>query len=124
VGGFTMTEIYTDQGLVGFGPGINPEQLAAAKARLIGRDPFDIGRHSRWLQVQGRWGTGVEIALWDLVGKACNQPLNKPPDDVNADVQALRVHVRHLRQKVEQHPDAPVQITTEPGVGYRFLALE
>jgi DNA-binding response OmpR family regulator len=39
-------------------------------------------------------------------------------------VQALRVHMRHLRQKVEQHPDAPVQITTEPGVGYRFLALE
>jgi two-component system, OmpR family, KDP operon response regulator KdpE len=38
-----------------------------------------------------------------------------------ADVQALRVHIRHLRQKVEPNPDAPSLITTEPGVGYRFV---
>lgn len=38
-----------------------------------------------------------------------------------ADVQALRVHVRHLRQKIEAIPDAPRLITTEPGVGYRFV---
>ena len=44
------------------------------------------------------------------------------PDDANADVQALRVHVRHLRQKVELNPDAPTRIATEPGVGYRFTA--
>jgi two-component system KDP operon response regulator KdpE len=42
------------------------------------------------------------------------------PDDASADVQALRVHVRHLRQKVEMNPDAPALISTEPGVGYRF----
>jgi two-component system KDP operon response regulator KdpE len=36
------------------------------------------------------------------------------------DVEALRVHVRHLRQKIEPHPEAPVLVTTEPGVGYRF----
>ncbi|MDZ4689875.1 response regulator [Terricaulis sp.] len=42
------------------------------------------------------------------------------PDDASADVQALRVHVRHLRQKVEINPDAPVLVSTEPGVGYRF----
>ncbi|RIA37096.1 D-galactarolactone cycloisomerase [Hephaestia caeni] len=77
VGGFTMTEIHTDQGPVGIGPGIDAQQLERAKERLIGRDPFDVGLHARWLQVQGRWGTGVEIALWDLVGKACNQPLAK-----------------------------------------------
>lgn len=43
------------------------------------------------------------------------------PDDVSADVQALRVHVRHLRQKVEKSPDRPMHILTEPGVGYRFM---
>lgn len=43
------------------------------------------------------------------------------PDDVSADVQALRVHMRHLRQKVEADPDAPARIITEAGVGYRFL---
>lgn len=42
------------------------------------------------------------------------------PDDASADVQALRVHVRHLRQKLEMNPDAPALISTEPGVGYRF----
>lgn len=43
------------------------------------------------------------------------------PDDASADVQALRVHVRHLRQKMEQDPEHPLRITTEPGVGYRFV---
>lgn len=43
------------------------------------------------------------------------------PDDASADVQALRVHVRHLRQKIERDPEAPLRITTEPGVGYRFV---
>lgn len=38
-----------------------------------------------------------------------------------ADVQALRVHVRHLRQKIEPDPAAPSLVTTEPGVGYRFV---
>lgn len=42
------------------------------------------------------------------------------PDDTSADVQALRVHVRHLRQKVEQAPEASTRIIAEPGVGYRF----
>lgn len=46
------------------------------------------------------------------------------PDDASADVQALRVHVRHLRQKVEPNPEAPARIATEPGVGYRFTAPE
>ncbi len=41
-----------------------------------------------------------------------------------ADVQALRVHIRHLRQKIEANPDAPLLVTTEPGVGYRFVSGE
>lgn len=31
-----------------------------------------------------------------------------------------RVYVRHLRQKLEEDPDKPLLIQTEPGVGYRF----
>ncbi|HEY5107542.1 MAG TPA: response regulator [Caulobacteraceae bacterium] len=37
------------------------------------------------------------------------------------DVQYLRVFVGHLRQKLEPDPAAPRHITTEPGVGYRFI---
>ena len=40
------------------------------------------------------------------------------------DTQALRVHVRHLRQKIEAAPDTPLLIVTVPGVGYRFLLRE
>ncbi|HKZ54995.1 MAG TPA: response regulator [Anaerolineales bacterium] len=36
----------------------------------------------------------------------------------------LRVYVRQLRKKLEQDPERPEFILTEPGVGYRFLADE
>lgn len=41
------------------------------------------------------------------------------PDE--PDIQVLRVHMRNLRQKIEESPDEPVLIVTEQGVGYRFL---
>jgi two-component system, OmpR family, KDP operon response regulator KdpE len=37
------------------------------------------------------------------------------------DVQYLRIVVQHLRQKLEAEPNAPQLITTEAGVGYRFV---
>jgi two-component system, OmpR family, KDP operon response regulator KdpE len=36
----------------------------------------------------------------------------------------LRVHVANLRRKIEPDPVRPRLIITEPGVGYRFRALE
>ena len=36
--------------------------------------------------------------------------------------QYLRVHVAHLRRKLESDPVRPRHIQTEPGVGYRFVA--
>lgn len=41
-----------------------------------------------------------------------------------ADVQALRVHIRHLRQKIEARPEQPSRVMTEPGVGYRFVRAD
>ncbi len=37
-------------------------------------------------------------------------------------VQTLRVHIGHIRHKIEMDPSAPHYIETEPGVGYRFRA--
>ncbi len=34
----------------------------------------------------------------------------------------VRVHMTHLRRKVEPNPSTPTLIVTEPGVGYRFVA--
>lgn len=48
--------------------------------------------------------------------------LSKAWDQTEADVTALRVHIRHLRQKIEANPEQPERILTEPGVGYRLSA--
>lgn len=37
------------------------------------------------------------------------------------DTQYLRVYIGQLRQKVEEQPDDPKIILTEPGIGYRIL---
>jgi len=36
-------------------------------------------------------------------------------------VEYLRVYMRQLRKKLEDDPDHPRILTTEPGIGYRFL---
>lgn len=38
------------------------------------------------------------------------------------DTQTLRVHVSHLRKKIEPHPSVPRYILTEPGVGFRLAS--
>ena len=40
------------------------------------------------------------------------------------DTQYLRVFVGRLRQKIEAEPSEPQLIVTEPGVGYRFKAMQ
>src|SRR5450756_1198538 len=42
IGGGSVVEIHTDQGLSGIGPGIDNGTLESGKARLIGMDPFSI----------------------------------------------------------------------------------
>ncbi|MBX3054626.1 MAG: mandelate racemase/muconate lactonizing enzyme family protein [Caldilineaceae bacterium] len=81
-GGGSVVEIHTDAGLVGIGPGVAPDLLPVLNAKLVGQDPFDTEKHVGVLRyyargVAYRGATGVDIALWDLIGKACNQPLWK-----------------------------------------------
>jgi two-component system KDP operon response regulator KdpE len=40
------------------------------------------------------------------------------------DVEYLRVYVRQLRQKLEDDPQQPAYLQTEPGVGYRLRILD
>jgi D-galactarolactone cycloisomerase len=72
-------KVTSDDGLVGWGtPGYGDTSLVESwiKPQLVGQDPFLLERHGRIFQRAGA-GWGVEIALWDLIGKATGQPLWK-----------------------------------------------
>jgi L-alanine-DL-glutamate epimerase-like enolase superfamily enzyme len=81
IGGGSIVEIQTDQGLSGIGPGIDPAGLEAAKSQLVGKDPFSVEQLAGPLRYYAggspRTVSGLEIALWDLIGKAAGQPLYK-----------------------------------------------
>ena len=82
VGGGSYVEVHTDAGVVGIGPGCRSGLLPAVREQLVGEDPFDIERHNAVLGYHAAGlpyeGTaGIDIALWDVVGKLCGQPLYK-----------------------------------------------
>ena len=79
-----LLKIYTNQGLVGFGEvrdGASATYALMLKSRLLGENPCDIDRLFRRIKQfggHGRQGGGVsavEIALWDLAGKAYGVPI-------------------------------------------------
>jgi L-alanine-DL-glutamate epimerase-like enolase superfamily enzyme len=80
VGGGSFVEVRTDQGLVGIGPRIDPASLPSLEAKLVGKDPFDMEQHIAALRYDAGGGvraSNLDIALWDLIGKACGQPIYK-----------------------------------------------
>jgi D-galactarolactone cycloisomerase len=82
IGGGAYLEIVTNEGLVGIGPGFDPALLSTIKSHLVGSDPFAVEQHAATLRYYVasppyRGVAGVDIALWDLIGKACGQPLYK-----------------------------------------------
>lgn len=83
IGGGTVTEIMTDQGISGIAPGMNPAGINRMKQLLVGQDPFDnemLGHRMRYTNgAASNWrDVGcIEIALWDIVGKVAGQPLYK-----------------------------------------------
>jgi len=73
---FSLIRIHSDQGAVGYGTGGDPAATRSIGEQLVGRDPFTTEQHSRLLRRSGNaWG--VEVALWDLIGKLCGQPVYK-----------------------------------------------
>jgi L-alanine-DL-glutamate epimerase-like enolase superfamily enzyme len=73
---FIVIKVHADSGIVGYGHNYLTDQVAAAGSRLIGMDVFATEQHARILRKFHRaWG--LETAIWDLIGKACGQPLYK-----------------------------------------------
>jgi glucarate dehydratase len=90
----TIVEVDTDAGIVGLGEGPSPANVATIEKifapRLVGRDPFDIqGAEEICLPSWRGVGTidvdlasirafgAIEMALWDIRGKAWGQPLHR-----------------------------------------------
>ena len=90
---YLLVRLTTDTGLTGAGEATLEWQERTVQtllhewveSRVLGRDPFDIERVVGDLirdQYQGGSTvmtaiSGVEVALWDIVGKACGQPTYK-----------------------------------------------
>jgi L-alanine-DL-glutamate epimerase-like enolase superfamily enzyme len=115
-----LLEVTTDEGLVGLGEApaypstdIVLSVLRSVEPLVLGEDAFAIERLMKRIHLVGTWHhvkatnpaiAAVEMACWDIVGKACGQPLvnlfggrvrdqveffyyvsQKPPDEVAAD---------------------------------------
>ena len=88
-----IVEITTDEGITGWGECYGPAAVNKAlietqyRARVIGRDPFDV--EVVWEDLYNRikdYGaqgfsitalSGIDIALWDIIGRAVNKPIHK-----------------------------------------------
>ena len=88
-----ILKMETDEGIVGFGEPMNYEhwRIVAQAVEdigeyLIGQDPFEIERHwqavyrssySRAMpSIVSAW-SGIEMAMWDVTGKALGLPICK-----------------------------------------------
>lgn len=88
-----VVEISTDEGITGWGECYGPAAVAKTfietqfKARVIGKDPFDV--EAIWEDLYNRikdYGatgmaisaiSGIDIALWDIMGRAVGKPVHK-----------------------------------------------
>lgn len=91
--GSCIVEIETADGIVGWGECYGPSAVAKAYIetqfgpRILGRDAFDV--EVIWEDLYNRikdYGgkgmaaaalSGIDIALWDIIGKACGRPIHK-----------------------------------------------
>lgn len=79
-----LIKVYTNQGLVGFGEardGGDKVYAQMLKSRILGENPCNIDKIFRrikqfgWHARQGGGVSGIEVALWDLAGKAYGVPV-------------------------------------------------
>lgn len=114
-------EVTTDKGIKGYGDGGlggGPIVLGQLKKLMMGRDPFDLERNwdINWRATEsyGQEGvtmnaiSGVDNALWDVVGKALDVPLyellggeTKPRIPVYCTGNDVEQHVEHGFKRVK-----------------------
>jgi len=84
---FSMTEVFTDEGITGICPSGRYRELVEGSLRdmVVGEDPLRIER--LWRKMYSGWNhpasageairamSYIDIALWDIIGKALGQPV-------------------------------------------------
>jgi len=80
----TLIRVHTDEGITGIGAGPEVGMLGIytfadlVTPYVLGKDPFRVEQISPYLRVAARDGSypwAFEMALWDIIGKATNQPV-------------------------------------------------
>src|SRR5262245_3337699 len=89
-----LVEVETDEGITGTGEASGDRSvevslgvIRSAARVLEGEDPFEVERFLARFYRMGKWTevrrlanqalAGVEMALWDIIGQVCDQPLHR-----------------------------------------------
>jgi L-alanine-DL-glutamate epimerase-like enolase superfamily enzyme len=74
----TLVRVATDEGITGYASGDTMDGFGAFADLFIGTDPLRIANQVRVLETVSFHGGRfwpLEAALWDIIGKACGQPV-------------------------------------------------
>ncbi len=114
---YVIAQIFTDLGLMGttmdgdykLPSGVAQIVQEKAEAYFVGKDPFDIEVHNtQFFQKQNAPVRlfFLEVALWDIIGKACGQPLYKLWGANSTKVRAYAATVHFNKTPAERAEDA------------------
>ncbi len=116
----TIVRVHTDDGVTGIGSGDLMLGFAGHEHLFIGQDPLAIERHYRTLNhLQFHYGRcwPLDLALWDLAGKATGQPCWKL-------LGGLRNQVRAYASSGTLRDPAEMADATERYLAAGFAALK
>ena len=134
----THVRVYTDQGLVGEGECTDAADGAPSiiqrrfRRYLIGQDPLNIDLIWERIRTAGIFGgaqggqhttalTGVEIALWDLAGKALGLPVYQLLGGKMRD--KIRIYCDSARHDPDD-PRAPEMLTKIKDMGFTAVKID
>jgi DNA-binding response OmpR family regulator len=101
----------------------------SAGGEVLTVGPLMLDRRKREVTLRGE-PVSVTFSEFELLGRLMSDPgrlFNRQElmraiwgDSAYRDPRGIDVHVRHLREKIEEHPEQPKLIRTVRGAGYRL----